>query len=70
MRNISEYNIKKGLEEIPEEEYLATFHKLFDKRKQAVAHLAVHQQKKKILDYLLYRGWDKPLIYDAIRENF
>ncbi|MEK9612549.1 MAG: regulatory protein RecX [Flavobacteriaceae bacterium] len=70
MRNISEYNIKKGLEEIPEEEYLATFYILFEKRKQAVDHLAVHQQKKKILDYLLYRGWDKPLIYDAIRENF
>ena len=31
MRNISEYNIKKGLEEIPEEEYLATFYILFEK---------------------------------------
>jgi regulatory protein len=70
LRNIGEYNIKKGLQEIPEEEYLAAFYSLFEKRKQAVHHLTVQQQKKKILDYLLYRGWEKPLIYDTFREHY
>jgi regulatory protein len=67
-RNISNYNIKKGMEQISEEDYHTTFLELFEKRKKEVARLPIEHQKKKLISYLSYRGWETELIYDALRE--
>ena len=67
-RNISNYNIKKGMEQISEEDYHTTFMELFEKRKKEVARLPIEKQKKKLISYLSYRGWETELIYDALRE--
>ena len=68
LRNISNYNIKKGMEQISEEDYHTTFMKLFEKRTKEVARLPIEKQKKKLISYLSYRGWETELIYDALRE--
>ena len=68
LRNISNYNIKKGMEQISEEDYHTTFMGLFEKRKKEVARLPIEKQKKKLISYLSYRGWETELIYDALRE--
>ena len=68
LRNISNYNIKKGMEQISEEDYHTTFMELFEKRKKEVARLPIEKQKKKLISYLSYRGWETELIYDALRE--
>ena len=68
LRNISNYNIKKGMEQISEEDYHTTFLELFEKRKKEVARLPIEHQKKKLISYLSYRGWETELIYDALRE--
>ena len=68
LRNISNYNIKKGMEQISEEDYHTTFMELFEKRKKEVARLHIEKQKKKLISYLSYRGWETELIYDALRE--
>jgi regulatory protein len=67
-RQISEYNIKLGLKEIPESEYNTTFWALFEKRKEAVKAYPLPVQKKKILSYMMYRGWETQKIYEALRE--
>jgi len=67
-RNISNYNIKKGMEQISEEDYHTTFMELFEKRKKEVARLPIEKQKKKLISYLSYRGWETELIYNALRE--
>ena len=67
-RNISNYNIKKGMEQISEEDYHTTFLELFEKRKKEVARLPIEHQKKKLISYLSYRGWETELIYDALRK--
>jgi len=67
-RQISEYNIKLGLKEIPESEYNTTFWALFEKRKEAVKAYPLTVQKKKILRYMMYRGWETQKIYEALRE--
>jgi regulatory protein len=41
---------------------------LFEKRKKEVARLPIEKQKKKLISYLSYRGWETELIYDALRE--
>ena len=69
-RKISEYNIKLGLKEISDEAYQSVFYSLFEKRKKAVSSYSIPIQKKKILAYMVYRGWESHLIYTALNENF
>ena len=67
-RNISDYNIKIGMQELTDPEYEESFYNLFEKRKKSVEHLPIEQQKKKILSYLSYRGWEHEKIYDALNQ--
>jgi len=67
-RQVSEFNIKIGLKEISVEEYELVFETIFQKIKQAVGHNTPVVQKKKISDYLFYRGWEKQKVYDALRD--
>ncbi|MEM7084858.1 MAG: regulatory protein RecX [Bacteroidota bacterium] len=69
MRDISEFNLKLALKEIPEEDYFHTFHELMEKRiAQVDSEKNIHKKKKKIADYLLYRGWEPHLIWEKLRE--
>ena len=67
-RKISDYNIKKGLKEISDEDYSETFYTLFKKREASVSHYPFYERKKKILDYMVYRGWEKGKIYTSLNE--
>mgnify|MGYP001172408464 FL=1 len=67
-RNISDYNCNKALLEINEADYEETFSSLFEKRKKMVKHYSPLIQKRKIMDYLLYRGWEKDRIYTALNS--
>ena len=69
-RHISDYNIKKGMQEIPDSDYETSFYELFEKRKKAVAHLPKNEQRKKIISYLNYRGWEQDMIFSALNEFF
>lgn len=69
MRNISKYNITLALKEIPDSEYFVTFHTLAEKRCDQLANEKNLQKKrKKLADYLLYRGWESHLVYEKIRD--
>ena len=67
-RNISEYNIKMGMEELTDAEYENSFNNLFEKIKESVEYLPIEGQKKKIYSYLYYRGWEHQKIYDALNQ--
>lgn len=67
-RKISEFNIKKGLSEINEIEYLEKFENLFNKKLSSLENLSRIDKKKKIFSYLQYRGWETNLIYEKINQ--
>jgi regulatory protein len=68
-RNITQYNIKLALKEIPEADYLSTFHELSEKRwKQIDSEENLQKKKKKFVDYLLYRGWESAFIWEKLDE--
>lgn len=68
-RDISAYNIKFALKEIPENDYIATFHELAEKRwQQLSSEKNIQKKKKKFADYLLYRGWESGRIWEKLRE--
>jgi len=67
-REISKYNIEIGLKEICEEKYLNTFNDLAKKRfEQLSSETNLQKKRKKIADYLLYRGWESFLVYEKIK---
>lgn len=67
-RGISAYNLKLALKEISDAEYYSTFHTLAEKRFAAITESNPQKKKKKLADYLLYRGWETHLIYEKINE--
>lgn len=67
-KDISKMNVKLAISEIDEGEYLETFHKLAEKKWAQLEGQKDIVKKKKLADYLFYRGWESQLVYDKIRE--
>ena len=67
-RGISKYNIKTALQEIEDVKYTKTLDELAKKRFAAIAETNKQKQRKKLADYLLYRGWESHLVYEKLRE--
>ena len=63
-RDISQYNIKSAFKEISEDDYLDTFHALAEKKFESITESNKYKKKKKLTDYLLYRGWESSLVFD------
>ncbi|WP_299118420.1 regulatory protein RecX [uncultured Tenacibaculum sp.] len=66
MRDISVYNIKIALNEIDEKEYITTLYSLVEKKNKLVSEENLFKRRKKVADYLLYRGFESNLVYEAI----
>lgn len=67
-RQISVFNIKSALTEIDEGDYLDTLDGLARKRLEQIKETNVQKKKKKLADYLLYRGWESHLVYEKLTE--
>ncbi|WP_190810077.1 regulatory protein RecX [Flagellimonas sp. S3867] len=67
-RQISAFNIKSALKEINEEDYHNTLNELAKKRLIQIKETNIQKRKKKLADYLLYRGWESNLVYEKLKE--
>ena len=67
-RNISDYNIKSALDEINNDEYNNTFNEIAKKRHATIKESNIYKKRKKLADYLLYRGWETELVYKKVIE--
>jgi regulatory protein len=65
-RQLSKYMIKTALLEIDPNDYLQTFHALAEKKAATLTENDPWKKKKKLADYLLYRGWESHLVYDKV----
>ncbi|MCK0158624.1 RecX family transcriptional regulator [Cellulophaga sp. F20128] len=65
-RHISVYNITLALKEISEDDYRNTLDVLAKKRLESIKETSVQKRRKKLADYLLYRGWESHLVYETI----
>lgn len=68
IRDISKYIIISALKEIPEEDYFNTFNILAEKKLSKIHEDDPLKRKKKLAEYLLYRGWEPQLVYDKVNE--
>ncbi|MFD2551335.1 regulatory protein RecX [Bizionia sediminis] len=68
-RAISKYNIDVALKQISEQAYLETLDALAAKKVQLLAREKnTWVKRKKLADYLLYRGWESHLVYAKVAE--
>ncbi len=67
-RQISEYCIKVALKEITDNEYLETFHLIAEKKFTSIIEKDTFKKRKKLIDYLLYRGWENELVFEKVKE--
>ena len=67
-RDISEFNIKMGMKEISDSDYEETFNMLLEKKLSELSHLSESEKKRKIFNYLSYRGWEVEKIFEALRK--
>ena len=68
LRNISEFNIKTALLEFTTNEYLNSFNKLANKKVQYINEVNIYKKRKKLANYLLYRGCESDLVYAKVKE--
>ncbi len=68
-RNISEYNIKSGLKEIDEQEYIAMAYYLIEKKEAAISESNLMKKRKKITDYMLRKGYEYALITEGLKKQ-
>ncbi|NOY46864.1 MAG: RecX family transcriptional regulator [Chlorobi bacterium] len=67
-KDISKVNINQALSEINEAEYIEVFNNLAEKRLLSIKETNKFKKRKKLADYLLYRGWESHLVYDKVNE--
>lgn len=67
-REISKYSIDVALKEIDLDDYYHTLNELTKKRIEQVKEKDLYKRKKKVADYLLYRGWESHLVYEKLNE--
>lgn len=67
-KDISKVNINQALSEINEAEYIEVFNNLAEKRLLSIKETNKFKKRKKLADYLLYRGWESHLVYDKVNK--
>jgi regulatory protein len=65
-RNISPINIKIALRELDDSTYLSSLETLAKKKLNQLKGKEKEVQKRKLADYLLYRGWESSLVYELV----
>ncbi len=65
-RHIGKTIISNALAEINDEDYYNTFEELATKKLATIKDSHPQKKRKKLADYLLYRGWESSLVYDKV----
>jgi regulatory protein len=69
-KDISEYCIKKGLEEIVEGDYKETLQEIMHKKWQETKAKNDFEKKKKVADFAIRKGYETHLVWDTISDIF
>lgn len=66
-REISSYNIKTALQEFSEEDYYTKLDAIALRKFESIKETNKYKKRKKLADYLLYRGWESHLVYEKTK---
>jgi len=69
LRNISEYCIRKAMEEISEQDYLKTLMEVLEKRSMQIAEGNDFARKGKLAQYAMSRGFEAELVWKTLDDR-
>lgn len=69
-KGITKNLITSALKDISDADYLTTFRELAERKAATIKETNTQKKKKKLADYLLYRGWESHLVYEKVNELF
>jgi len=67
MRRISEYCIRKAMEEIEEEDYIKTLHAIFEKRLKYIAEENEFKTNTNLGKYAISRGFESHIVWREVK---
>jgi regulatory protein len=67
-KRVSEKLITEGLQEIDEEDYKQTLGKIAKRKWETITEASVFIKKKKLVAYLLQKGYESFLIYELLED--
>ena len=67
-RSVSGHNINLAISEISDTEYFEVFNDLARKKSNSISENNKMKKRKKLIGYLLYRGWESELVYTKAIE--
>ena len=67
-KDIGKVNINQALAEIANEDYIDVFNALAEKKANSISETNKYKKKQKLIEYLMYRGWESHLIYEKAKE--
>lgn len=68
-RKISEFCIRRGMEEIDDEEYMNCLRKLFDKKNREIKERNPWKRKALLLSHLQGKGFERELVMTLMDER-
>ena len=60
--------IISALKEIDNNDYYDAFNALAEKKVLTITESNIYKRRKKLADYLLYRGWESTMVYEKVHE--
>jgi regulatory protein len=69
-KGLSDYCIRKGLQEIEPKDYLAALQSLIRKRSEKEKEKNEYRRKHKIAAYLIAKGYEAELVWEELVDGF
>lgn len=67
-KEVSTPIIKLGLTEIDQQKYIATLYDIAEKKLTQIKEPNPYKKKRKLIEFLLRRGYESVLVYDVVNE--
>lgn len=68
-KRVSDYCLKKALQQIDETEYLATLKKLIESKRRLINEKSPIKLQYKLMNYALSKGYEKDLVFDLLNNK-
>ena len=67
-RRVSDYCIRKAMEEIEEEDYLPALQQLLERKKNLIREKDIYKFRQKLAQYALRRGFEAELVWKMVTK--
>lgn len=67
-KRVSDYCLRKALQQIDDAEYMATLKKLIDSKRRSISEKNPVRLKYKLMSYALSKGYEKDLVFDVLGD--